>query len=290
MAVDYMAGVGAESERLQYAARDRFVVHQRVVRVLLFGPCGLVGYEVALERGHARLAEQRRHRSAPQIPHHVLTVAARARTRPRKIALARDPLGAVQRGAPGGPAVGGVYRQLHQRAVGVHRYAAVVQQVAVAAQVHAARREQELDVLLELFGVLERYLEPIHQFALALGQRGWVGRIDRGERVGRERMAHAVDLKRAVAEVDPLQQPAVVHAVLGVAAQQLAFELEHDYRHGLVHAGQLHVVLAGVGAAQALGHELGAGIGRIRAGGKRGQRAQRYAISHFQRVEVAVLE
>ena len=98
----------------------------------------LVRDEIALERRHLVLAEQRRIGAAAQIPQKVLPVLALQRARRGEIALTRLDVRRVNRLAPAQRLVrmDGNRREI---AVFLHRDAAVVEQIAVAAQIHAAR-------------------------------------------------------------------------------------------------------------------------------------------------------
>ena len=98
----------------------------------------LVRDEIALERRHLILAEQRRIGAAAQIPQKVLPVLALLRAQRGEIALPRLH---VRRVGGLAPAKLFVHVNRHNRKIAVflHRDAAVIEQIAVAAQIHAAR-------------------------------------------------------------------------------------------------------------------------------------------------------
>ena len=135
-----------------------------------------------------------------------------------------------------------------EAAVLAHGHAAVEQQVSVEGQIHRALLVEEGHVALEPAAVGEALHEARHD--VALGGRELVGvvGVERGEVAGGEVVVLARDADlavRAVGEVELVEQKAVGHVELGMAPDELALQLEHDDRDGLLDRGE-HVLL-GVG-------------------------------------------
>ena len=165
----------------------------------------------------------------------------------------------------------------------------MIEQVAVAAQVHAARAVKELDVALQLFRVRKLEHQAIHDLALQRGERIGIGRVDRREMAAAQRIRLALDVHRAGFKVNAVEQASFLHVVLGMAREQLPLELELQDGRRLVHARQLHLVLVHV-LAVVLRAELGARVVGVAAHGQRGERAQRDAVADLERLQIAVLD
>ena len=165
----------------------------------------------------------------------------------------------------------------------------MVEQIAIAAQVHAAGAVEELRMALQLFRLRKLQRQPVHHLALKRRQRIRIRRVDRREAAGAQRVSPALDLDRLSVKVDAMQEPALIHAVFRVTAVELTLQLEHQNRRRLVHAGELHLVILKRLAVVAR-MELLAGIVAVAGHSQRGERAQGYAVAYLQRFQIAVLD
>ena len=83
----------------------------------------------------------------------------------------------------------------------------------------------------------------LHHLAFERRKRIRIGRVNRRERAASQRIHLSVDLHRPVFKINMVQNPAALHAIFRMAAEQLPFELELQNGGSFVHARQLHLVL-----------------------------------------------
>ena len=115
---------------------------------------------------------------------------------------------------------------LHQAAVLVQRYAAVIQQVAVVHAVHAAVVVQEGDVHIQPSAARERSFQLAYHSLFVLSQFVRILRVESGEGAFVELVHLAADVDCSGIDVYLFQHQAVVHPIVGVALYDLTLQLE----------------------------------------------------------------
>lgn len=131
--------------------------------------------------------------------------------------------------------------------------------------------------------------QPLYDLALLHAEAVGVGRVDGGEVALAHGVALAADGADALVVVDLVEQEAVVHPVLGVAAYDLGLELKLEHAHGLVHLGYEAAGLVAAGdIVLELRAELLAGVVLVYLHGKDGQVQEVDAVAVFEHREVSV--
>ena len=158
-----------------------------------------------------------------------------------------------------------------EAAVLVHGHTGVEEHVAVVHEVGEAVLEEEAHVAAQLVGASHRVHEVVHD-ALLLGREGvGVVRFQRREVARAQLVLAAVHHGHPALGVHVLQQQAVVHVPVGVAADGLPLQLEEDDRDGLLNGA--HAVVGAVGGL-----------------GKEGQLTQADAVGALQDLEAVVVD
>ena len=136
--------------------------------------------------------------------------------------------------------------------------------------VRSAVGVEKVDVPLKGFTVTEGSVDGVHQLLLRVGQAERVFRIDRWKVCVQHRMFDAVDNINALFKVDFFEHIAVVHRELGIAVQQLAFQLELNDRDRLMHLGGELFIDKGIDIfVQQLRHETLTWVISVNFGGER---------------------
>lgn len=179
VAVDNVGAGGVETERFEDTAGGFGLVAEGVVGVFRFFVGGGVFDEIAFKRGHFPFAEQWGIRAAPQIPEHVQAALFFGVVLAGEVAFADDFFDVVHKfhwanllftdnvGAEG--------------AVGVHGDTAMIEQVGVVDQVHAAFGKQETGVFLQAFAVGEGAFQAVHHVLFAGGEGIRIGGVNGGK-------------------------------------------------------------------------------------------------------------
>ncbi len=290
VAVDDVAVLPRDTERIENHVADFLVVPQSVVVPFLFGMGGFVLQEIAFESSHFGFVEQGGVHAAPQIPKIVdgklpffgLGVAVESGT--------QDQTYLVQQS----PSFDFFSVDVHflQASVGIERYGSVEQQIGVEYPVHASVGEQALYVFVQLVAHAERMVQFVDQF-LFFGCKPVGGfRVDGGEIT----VAHGIFLSVAHEnfsfKINVFQLFPFLHVPFGAAVYHGSFELELDNADGLVHLcdeAPGFLVMPRVVFVQ-LRPEIMAGVVGVCFHGERGKRHQIDAVTVFQCGEVAVTE
>ena len=276
------------SELGQDIIADIGTVAKRVVISLALFMQRLVGYEVTLESRHLILVERRSVRPAPHIPHIVQRKVLLFGTILVKVGGTDKLVGLLQQLMP--PVLFLADAYVLEASVLIQRHGRMIQQVAVAHQIHTAVSKQAAHVLLQLLAVHKRGMNLVHQFPFLIGQAIRVSRVD-GREVG---VAQFVFLtlvyKYAPFKVYLMQQLPVGHAEFRTAVYNLRFQFKLDNRNGLVHLrnqAQCLFIVIGVGEVHLRGKDS-AGVVRIGIHREGSQRQQIDAVSVFQRRQVGI--
>ena len=242
-----LAVLPVKAELVEDPVHHLLVFDQLVIRDLRLLVGGLVQDELPLEGGHALLAEKRAPLTAPEIVDEVGGVFLFG-TFIAEIGLADVAVDGVHQGF----ALVRHPVQHHgvETAVRVDRDAGMVEKVAVDLEVEAPLVQQETDVPLQLFAVLEGEADLIDDQLLADRELVRVFAVDGREVHVLHRPDDAVHGDGLVFVVDLVEKEPVLHFIFGMALHPLAFQLELQDGGGLVHACVEGQVLAeGVGAA-----------------------------------------
>ena len=114
--------------------------------------------------------------------------------------------------------------------------------------------------------------ELVDELPLPVGQGQGVFGVHRGEILVQQLVGDAPQLHRPLLEVDLGEDDPVGHVVLGVAQQQLVFQLHLDDGDGLVHlGGQGHIHRVVDILVQHMGDESLTGVVPVDLGGEHGQ-------------------
>ena len=284
---DVRIGIAGKPELFEDPDRKVLMLGELEVRVLVLLVRRLVVDEVALERRHLVLAEERRIGAAPHVPEEVEPLLAFGRAPLGEKALAHQRVRLVeQRFAR---VFFAVDRDGRECAVRVCGHAAVEQEVAVAHEIHAAVREQELRMLADLAGVIERRAQLVHEVLLLLGQHIRIGGQHGREPLVGKLVLDAVDDHRSALIVHAVQHAAMLHVIVGVLFDDLPLQLEQDDRHRLVHLGD-HLGIVVVRVADLAREELRAGIVAVCFERELQKRRERNAVAVLDRVDVAVFQ
>ena len=163
---------------------------------------------------------------------------------------------------------------LFQGTVGVERTGCMEQQVVVHNGVHASMREDQLDVLTQLFVHRERVVEPFHEVVLFGCERYiTVACYDGREVAGGHGILLSIHLACTFLKIHGTQQVTVLHAPLGVLVEDLGLHLELENGDGLVHhRGETRILLIEfLATASGPWHELRARVIAIGLHGEGGQ-------------------
>lgn len=140
---------------------------------------------------------------------------------------------------------------------------------------------------LKLLGMRKFKHHALHHFALKRREGIRIGGIDRRERAAAQRIGFAVQLDGLVFKINAVQNPAALHVVFRMTAEQLAFQFELQNRGRFVHARQLHLVFVQFLAVVARQKRF-ARVIRIAGCGQRRQGTQRNAVADFKCFQIAV--
>ena len=166
------------------------------------------------------------------------------------------------------------------------RHAAVEDQVVVAHQVHPAFAFQVGHLLPQRLALEKR--QPQLRHARFLLVREFVGRapVHRRQVPVAQGVNLALDLDGTLLRVHPVQQPAVFEVERRVALDGLAFQLELDDRHRLLHARHRQRI---ADALAQTGEKLGPVV-VVHVAHQLFQRRQRDAVAHLQLEEPLVAQ
>ena len=252
VAVDDVARLFVQTELPQDEGGGLVALHQVVVGILGLGPGLAVRHEIPLEGGHPLPSEEGGLAAAPQVVHKVQGVLTMLVEGGAGGLVAEVHVGA----ALAGDAVEG--GDLVELPVGGHGNTAVEQEVAVAGLVEGAVIVQEFDVLAQGLAVTEGVGQGINEGLLGIGEGVGIGGVDGGEMAVVEGVGLPVQGDGIVLVVDLVQHQPILHAELGMAADELSLQLEEDDGDGLVSLGQIvHAVFDVVGVVGVAGHEPG---------------------------------
>ena len=171
--------------------------------------------------------------------------------------------------------------------VGAKRHTSVKEQQIAADFVETAAVQEDADVALELLTAGESGDKRIEHFLLGGAQAARVACVHRGEYGIEQLVDLAVDLHRAVREIDAPEQVAVLQTERGVARNEGGFDLELDDGHGLLDFHVTHP-LGFRKHRRALQPEGRARVVRIGAGGELREGGQVDAVDVFEHRKVAV--
>ena len=243
--------------------------------------------EILLEAGHFGAPKHGRKRPAPQIPQKILPFPARGAAGRGKKALAGQRFALVHPGA----ARKRLAAQVHQgkTAVRLHGHGAVEQKVAVLFFINAALGVQKARVARKALAFGKALAQFGQHVLFRAGKPRGAFLFHRGEIGVAQRPAPALHLHGEGLKIDVLQKRAPLHAELGVAGNDGAFQLEQNDGNGLVHARGapqifLRIFTAGLRARQKARHVA---VG-VRLLGKQRKGPQADAIAVLQRFEVVV--
>ena len=166
----------------------------------------------------------------------------------------------------------------------------MIEQVAVAHGVHAAKGEETAHVLLHLLAVLEGVVQLVHQLTLFVAQAIGISRIYRGQESVAQGILLAVVAEHTPLEVNQMEQFAPLHLEFGPTGDNLGLQLELNHGDGLVHLGNqaegLLIVLNLVDGH--LGGKHLAGVIGVGLHGEGSQRQEVDAVAILQRGQVGI--
>ena len=287
MSVDDVAVVALDTELAEQKVGSAVLIAQGIVAALVLLHHGLVLQEVTFEGGHTVLVEGGGVLTAPQVPQVV-------DGKLMQLGLAVGRAGGTYEGVDlveQGTALVEPVVEVHllEGAVGIHGHRGVEEQVAVVHEVHAAIVEQQADVALQLLTGGEGVGDAFYDLALLDTEPVGVGGVDGGEMALAHTVVLATDGAYALRVVDLVEQQAVVHLVLGVAAYDVGLELELQHAHRLVHLGDEAACLVTAGdILLELGAKLLTGVVLIDLHGKDSQMQEVDAIAVLEHREVAI--
>ena len=261
MAVDDVAAVRVQAELPQDHAGGALVVPEAEIGVFRLLPGALVVHHGPLE-GVEHPAGEGAVVAAPEIPHHVQGrfVAIGPGAFYHDVRIVQQRLAGVPFAAVADPG---------KLPVLGHGDAAVVEQIAVAAEICAAIFINEVNMAAQGLALPEGGHIFLHQGLFLRRQLIGIGRVDGGPE-GRIQGVHAIIQADGVAcKVDALQHQPGIHAVARVALDNLPLQLKAQGIQGVVQ----HFAR---GAA-------------VHLPGKLRQRAQGDAVAPLQQVGVAVV-
>ena len=165
------------------------------------------------------------------------------------------------------------------------------QQVLVADGVHAAVREQHLDMFLQFLADAERVVQTLHELMLLGGQFVGMLGVDSWEVTRAHVVRLAIDGADTTFVVDMLKQATVFHLPFRTAVVNQCFLLELNDGDGLVHLGsQAHILILHRVVLQELWLELLAGVVAIHLHCKGGQRYEVDAVSLLDGSQVGIAQ
>ena len=133
-----------------------------------------------------------------------------------------------------------------ERAVFIHRYAAVKQQIVVAGLIHRAFRVNKADMPLQLFAVPEGCPQHLHQFRFAFRERQRCSGVNGWEAFVEEFMQFAVNAYGAIDKIGSAEKIAVGHFPFRMLGNQLTFQFHLNHVDCLMHFGsqlQIHRII-----------------------------------------------
>ena len=180
---------------------------------------------------------------------------------------------------------------LGKRAVFLDQNAAVIEQLIVRNLVHRTVTHNEVQMGAQTLGMTERGLETVQKVLFFLGQCiGVLGVYGREIGVG-QRIFLAADLDGALLQIHLVEQQTAFHLILGMTADELAFQLEHHHRDRLVHLGcQRGIDRVELVFVQYVRHEALARVVRVGGCREHGQRTQVNAVPVLQAVKTVVAD
>ena len=240
--IDDMAIRSFDTEGVEDAVANLFVVAQAEVVAFLLLIGGLVRQEVTFEGGHLRLVEEGRILAAPKVEEIVASVETlflfgivlESRTHHHTDVvhevLATETL---------------TFVELHflQGTVVVEWYGGMEQQVLITDAVHATVRKQHLDVFLEFLADTERMVQTLHELMLLGGELVGIGRVNGGEMARLHLVLLTIDDIDTTLVVDMFEYAAVFHLPFRTAVEDECLLLELDDADGLMHLSRQALVL-----------------------------------------------
>ena len=273
---------------LQNAVAGFGFVAQRIIPALGFLAQIRVAHEVTLEGGHLVFVERGGVGTAPHIPHIVHGKGFGLGALLAEVGAAHQLVGLLQEFVP--PVFLLPDADVLEAAVGVEGHGGVIEQVAVADEVHAAVGVEAAHVLAQLLAVHEGGMDFVHQFALFVRQAVGVGGVDSGEMGVAQGVFPPFVAEDAAGVVYLVQQLAPCHAELGTAVDDGGLEFQLDDGDGLVHLcdeSLCLLVVLGAGKVHP-GCKHRAGVVAVGIHGKGGQGQKVDAVAVFEGGEVAV--
>ena len=218
--VDNVRISGKQPEFREDFFTDFFLIVQFIIRILFLCPSGLVLNKGAFKSFQISAA-QGREPAAPEIPEEIQIVlfrlfaekgVSRAAVRHVKIFFAADGFSEQ--------------RDLRKAAVRIHRHTAMIEQIAVAAAVHAALFKEERHMPPQPFAAAEGGFQLRDDLGFLVGQL--IGILaDSGEVAVFQFVDHAFAFYLAVVYL--VEQETVFHAVFRMAQDRLTFQLELNH-------------------------------------------------------------
>ena len=236
MSVDDVAVLAGDAELVQQHVADRFFFPEGIVGAFFLLLHRFVVDEAAFESRHPALVEERGILAFPKIPDVIHREVLLRAVVGIEIGGAHQLVHFIQQG------FALIFRSFDpdrlERAVRVHRDGGRVEErVGVPDLIHAAVREQAAHVLFQFLATFERVLDAPHQFFFSDRKGIGVLGIESRPVLVFQLVFLSFDTDRPAAEVDMVEQQAVVHPEFRTAADDLAFQLELYDRDRLVHAG-----------------------------------------------------
>ena len=263
MAVDDMRFGRIQAKGAQDAAADGFIVDMAVVGIHRFMPGVRAVDERALE-GFDAAAAQGRALATPEVPHkiHRFGITAKIRSAGHALVMVHQRPALI---------AFAVKRYLSEVAVLRHGNAAVKEQIAVVTAVQPSVVVEKAHMAAQPLAFGKGGGKIVEDRLFAGRQAIGIGGIKGGQLHAFERIGLSAQGKGFAVFQEAVQKPASLHAVFGMARDELAFQLEQKDGDGLKRSRFAH----------------GTGVGLA---GEQRQRAQADAVTGFQQLHVVVLQ
>ena len=220
MAVYDMSVFRIKAELGQDHANDLLILPKAEIGVFRLCPCALVVNNAAF-KGVEHATGERTVVAAPEVPHHVQR---------RLIVLCpgvfHDHVRIVHETLAGVPH--SAVAHARKFAVLGHRYAAVVQEISVAAQVCAADAVDKIHMAVQRLTVAEKVYVLVYQIKLIIVQAVRIVSVNSRPLIRVKGIHSIIEYDRVVFKIASVEHQARVHSVAGVAKDDPAFELEAD--------------------------------------------------------------
>ena len=220
MAVYDMSVFRIKAELGQDHANDLLILPKAEIGVFRLCPCALV-IDNAAFKGVEHATGERTVVAAPEVPHHVQR---------RLIVLCpgvfHDHVRIVHETLAGVPH--SAVAHARKFAVLGHRYAAVVQEISVAAQVCAADAVDKIHMAVQRLTVAEKVYVLVYQIELIIVQAVRIVSVNSRPLIRVKGVHSIIEYDRVVFKIAAVEHQARVHSVAGVAKDYPAFKLEAD--------------------------------------------------------------